>query len=877
MMQNDATALMSPTAIDNPRHHYASHLLMLASGFAGLGYQIVWTQQCALWLGHESAAVLAVVAAFFGGLAIGALLLGQRIEHSHRPVRWYAGCEIVIAAWSLLLALAMTPFGAWLVNVIGVQPSPLRQWTAAFLGTFLLLLPATAAMGATLPAMERLTSKTHDGGRSIAALYASNTFGAVIGVLAIAFWLIPQFGLLRTAGVCVALNIFCCATSLLLFANQSTATQKAHVRDQAALHAALSRLAITGLLGIGYEVLVVRVLSQVAEDTVYTFAMLLAVYLIGSAAGAAAYQRWLVTRSDNSRLGDYLLCALALACLLGTASLWSAEQAKAMALALFGASMSSALLAEALLAVLAFGLPTVVMGAVFSNLSARVSAHGGSFGRALGVNTLGAATAPIIFGVLALPSLGAKTALLLISVGYLLLASPRAWIKPAGWLPAGAALALALWAPPLAFIEIPQGGHVVSYREGVMAAVSVVEDADGVARLRIDNRQQEGSSATMRVDARQALLPLLLHPAPQRALFLGLGTGVTASSAAQHPALQVDAVELLPEVIAASRHFTRIFDDGDNKPNPRLHLIAADARRYVKISDQHYDVIISDNFHPARSGSGSLYTVEHFAAVRERLTSDGVFCQWLPLHQLDLQTLRFIVQSFMRIYPHATAMIASNSLQTPVLGLIGRRGDNRFHVNALQQSLANNALRPQLNAVGIEDEFALFGAFVAGPHALQRFAGNAAANTDDYPIVAYRAPRITYLPDSLPGDRLISLLRQFSIDPRELIETADDASFAQRLQAYWRARDLFIESGRDVHPSHDAHAMLAQVREPLLNVLRISPDFRPAYDPLIMMAAQLATTDTDNARALLKALMHVQTTRSEAENLLHQIDAEPRM
>ena len=31
-------------------------------------------------------------------------------------------------------------------------------------------------------------------------------------------------------------------------------------------------LAATGLLGIGYEVLVVRVLSQVAENTVYTFA-----------------------------------------------------------------------------------------------------------------------------------------------------------------------------------------------------------------------------------------------------------------------------------------------------------------------------------------------------------------------------------------------------------------------------------------------------------------------------------------------------------------------------------------------------------------------------------------------------------------------------
>src|SRR5262245_26219882 len=86
-------------------HRRASLALMLASGFAGLGYQIVWTQQCSLWLGHESAGVLAVVAAFFGGLALGALALGPRIEASRHPIRWYAGCEAIIGLWSLALAI----------------------------------------------------------------------------------------------------------------------------------------------------------------------------------------------------------------------------------------------------------------------------------------------------------------------------------------------------------------------------------------------------------------------------------------------------------------------------------------------------------------------------------------------------------------------------------------------------------------------------------------------------------------------------------------------------------------------------------------------------------------------------------------------------
>src|SRR5512132_745148 len=89
--------------------------LMTASGFAALGYQIVWTQQSALWLGHESAAVLAVVAAFFGGLAVGALVLSPRIDRSLAPARWYAGCEAVIGLWSVALAFLMPSATGWLL------------------------------------------------------------------------------------------------------------------------------------------------------------------------------------------------------------------------------------------------------------------------------------------------------------------------------------------------------------------------------------------------------------------------------------------------------------------------------------------------------------------------------------------------------------------------------------------------------------------------------------------------------------------------------------------------------------------------------------------------------------------------------------------
>ena len=840
---------------------------MLASGFAGLGYQIVWTQQCALWLGHEAAAVLAVVTAFFGGLAVGALALGRLIERSAQPARWYAACELVIALWSLALALWMAPISQAMLDATGAQPTPWWQWTVAFCGTFAMLLPATAAMGATLPAMERVVAQMSRPTRSIdarpiAALYAANTFGAVVGVLAAAFWLVPEFGLLRTAGLCAALNLLCAAITLRFTAAEAMPVLK-NPTTVIASNSLIPTLAATGMLGIGYEVLVVRVLSQVAENTVYTYALLLAVYLIGSALGAAAYQRLRTARQiPDEALRDRLLCMLSAACLLGTGSLWAAEQLKAWVLLGLGASMTSALASEAMLALTAFGLPTLVMGALFSHLSTQARAGGIDFGRCLGANTLGAAVAPLLFGVLLVTALGPKFALLIVAGGYLALLSPRTWRQPIAWLPVSAVLATALWAPPLAFVDLPEGGRVVSYRDGATASVSVVEDAEGVARLRIDNRQQEGSSSSLLADARQALLPLLLHPGPQRALFLGLGTGVTASSAAQEATLQVDAVELLPEVITASAQFAQVV--GNGSVNPRLHLMAADARRYVRSASVHYDLIVSDNFHPARSGSGALYTVEHFRAVRDRLSDSGVFCQWLPLHQLDLNTLRSIVQSFMAVYPNGAAMLATNSLDTPVLGLVARRDAGRFDLQQVRDRLRNHRLPQRLEDFGLADDLALLGSFIAGPQALARFAGDVPLNTDDRPVVAYRAPRLTYAPDSQPRERLLSLLQQLTVEPGEVVDAGADETWSQRLAAYRKARDRFIAVGQGVQPSTDLQQMLSQVREPLLDVLRISPDFRPAYDPLLHMAMALARTDTVGAQQLLSALGQAQPARPEA-------------
>jgi spermidine synthase len=159
--------------------------------------------------------------------------------------------------------------------------------------------------------------------------------------------------------------------------------------------------------------------------------------------------------------------------------------------------------------------------------------------------------------------------------------------------------------------------------------------------------------------------------------------------------------------------------------------------------------------------------------------------------------------------------------------------------------------------LSIGDDLALLGTFTADSRALEHFAGDAPINTDDRPVVAYRAPRLIYTADSWPRDRLLELLGQLDIAPGELIEAAD-SGWSARLSAYWSARDRFIEVGRNVEATADVEQMLAQVREGLLGVLRISPDFRPASDPLRQMAAVLNESDPAAARALLAELARVQ-------------------
>ena len=848
-----ALAEQYPRRIDSS---WALIPIVAASGFAGLGYEIVWTRQLSLALGTEMMAVLGAVAGFFGGLALGAFALDGPIRRARSPRTVYAALEAVIGLWSLINVWLLPIAGRAFAPLLGTEPAPALLWAASFALPTLVLLPATVAMGGTLTALERMVREARGDAHVSAGVYGANTAGAVAGTLMSTFVLIPAFGLSGTLVCLAGVNALCALGTLVMgsASDQKTIPDANEARPRAigGLRLAITLFA-TGLLGIAFEVLVVRLAAQVMQDTVYTFAGLLAAYLVGTAAGGLIWQRAGRQARDGS-LG-WLLAATALACL--TTAFLAPYIAR-----IAETAVEAGIVGELAVAMALFLLPSTAMGALFGLLAQQVRDQRGSLGWAVGINSVGASMAPLLTAQFLIPAFGAWTALIPVALGYLLLLPLRraAFV----WTAAPAIAALVLWVRPTpSLIRVPPGGALLAVREGPMVTASVVDDASGARYLEVNGRFRMGGTSSVRSDYRQAMLPLLLHPAPHRALFLGIGTGATVVGGAQMPGVTVHGVELSREVVDLLPWFANPAAVG---PAPRVTV--ADARRYVAADSDQYDVIVADLFHPALDGSGSLYTVEHFEAVKKRLASRGLFCQWLPLYQLDLPSLRAIVRAFLEVYPEGSAWLNHYSVRTPMLALIGPRDGINLDPDVLDARLREPPVSSVVRPLGFEAPIDLLGQYLGGPRALSAFAGHGSRNTDDYPFVTFDARRNVSALTAPPWSLLLAVTRAVRPDPAELLAAPQRDALGDRLNAYWRARNRFLEAGAALPGDPRGNALIEAASPGLLDALRLSSEFDPAYGPLIGMAKSLMKSDRVAGARLLREINNAAPSRGEARELL---------
>jgi spermidine synthase len=284
-------------------------------------------------------------------------------------------------------------------------------------------------------------------------------------------------------------------------------------------------------------------------------------------------------------------------------------------------------------------------------------------------------------------------------------------------------------------------------------------------------------------------------------------------------------------------------DEYDN----RLRIHVADARRFITRATNGYDVIVADLFHPARDGAGTLYTREHFRAIRDRLAEDGMFCQWLPLHQMDDATLRVITRTFMEVFPNARAYLLHWSIDVPVLGLFGRDRWPQYTDGLVE--LRDAALRSHLRRLGIGASNRILGNFVADAQGLEKFAMNAPVNTDDRQIVTYAAPRFSYRRNATPDELLVTVL---AIQP-----PAND---------YLKARNVYIHG-----LIKESQGQMTQAVENYIESARISDEFTAGYARCITLASLQAKERPEFARALLERLLEAQPREKLARDLLERL------
>ena len=874
-----AVAAVIPSTDWGASRPYWSAKLLYAvfflSGVAGLGYQLVWTRMFAVGLGHEMPSLLAVVAAFFAGLSLGAWLLDGLVSRSSRPGHWYVGLEVLIGIWGFVSILLIEPANTLAAGLIGVEPSPFWHWFVAFSLPLVVLLPATTAMGATLPAMERFVAPAARDRRCVGGLYAANTLGAVVGTLASAFVIMPAVGFRATILILAVVNLLCAAVVIAVAGGMATKSSPAMTNPSAepADPAQRRRIGVTifftGLLGVGYEVLGVRVLAQVLENTVYSFAAVLSIYLLGTTIGAALYQRF-GRRADFSVVLGYLLCGLATFCMAGMLLLSVAKPVYARARKdMFGDSLMGVMASEMVVALMVFAIPTLLMGATFSHLVQAAKREDGGVGEATATNTLGAALAPLIFGVLLMPLVGAMWSLVVLSLGYLLFV-PRAARVWWGFEAVPVLLTLVLLLPGTGLQVITKypDDKVLDYWEGVSATVAVVQNSDGHRSLRVNNRFQMGTTRGATVESVQAQVPLLLHPAPKRALFLGLGSAITFRSAAFHPGLKADGVELVPEVVeAANRHFMPANLPMGYQQDQRVYV--ADARRFVRATTNHYDVIIADLFHPGRDGAGLLYTREHFEAVRERLAPGGVFCQWLPLYQLDDPMIRVIVRTFLEVFPHTRGYLADFEIANPMLGLVATLEPMRYGADWYERCVQDGDYKKILQGLFLPHGVRLLGSIIADTQTLRQYAGDGVINTDDFPLVAFKAPIFTSQMDATSYGRLATLLERCSVNIEEMIVLDGDQEtrdFVGRLTRFIEARDLYL---RGLMAATEGDS--TQAFEHFIRSVRASGEFTLGYAHCLNVAQKNVKGQPQMVRDLLVRLIDARPDRNEAKVLLERL------
>ncbi len=576
-----------------------------------------------------------------------------------------------------------------------------------FTFSIVLLLFPTVLMGGTFPVLAQFIGKEK---RQLAnrgtILYAVNTLGASIGALLAGFFLLSKYGVDTTYYFTIVLvasiGFMAILIDRLFVTNKETPVVKKANKVSKIINKLddinyfeLNILAFSsGLLAISAETIWTKMFAQVLQNSIYSFSAILVVFLFALGIGGLL-SHILVKISSNTK---YVLLILLLlgAISVGLSPYVFNTLTNGLGYLAPSASWLAYLSAVFKLSFLVVFFPTVIFGAVFPFLlktSPFLNQAPGKFvGKLVLFNSIGSTIGPIIVGFILLDAIGIWTTIKVIAVLYGCLALFISFnfnnktIKKWLWIPIiGIIGVVSLANPPIVLLE--KGEKILKTWQSSDGVVSIVE-SDKNIQMRLDNFYVLGDSRSILVEQMQGHIPLLIHPKPKKALFLGMGTGITAGASLSHDVERVVVVELVSNVIPAAKQYfspwvNNLFND------KRVEIIADDARNFLLGSTENFDIIVGDLFTPWHAGTGSLYTVEHFKQAKKHLKKGGLFAQWLPLYQLTPESFEIITKTFATVFPEVTLWRADFSNIKASIALVGQEAESRLRQDVLEKNISN--------------------------------------------------------------------------------------------------------------------------------------------------------------------------------------------
>lgn len=664
-------------------------LLFLAfflSGFCGLLYQTIWLRLAFADFGVITPVVSVIVSVFMLGLGIGSLAGGKFVAFLNKrfnlsPLACYAVCELLIGLGAFAVPQAFA-LGTAFLTTAGESNSFAYLLSSAMVMT-LSILPWCICMGLTIPFVMAYLRELESDRASFSFLYFANVLGAIAGILMTAMVLVELLGFRGTLCAAAVCNFLIASVALLsLYRNKCVNGRKAEddAKDSSARellpepaesgaeksadaallnsgnnNAALGALILfsTGFSSMGMEVVWTRAFNNIMGTEVYSFARLVAAYLLSTAIGSYFYRADLKNSSVKSNA--WLLAVSAVLAFLPVVLNDSR-------FAFFPNVTREILEALALLSIAPI---CALLGYLTPKLIDDVSAGDPVIaGKAYAINIAGSIIGPLLAGYFLLPQFGSKVSLVLLALPFLFLAALFLKQVPKKAAALTCVLALALAAASCFSESYEEGGLLIP---GVVKDLTVRRDhtatviscRNGAEKLLMVN----GTHMTVLTQLAKydAHLPLImLKSAPESALVICFGMGTTFRSLLSWD-INTTAVELVPSVRDAFTYYHG--DAAEVLKNPKGRIVIDDGRRYLNRSKELYDIVTIDPPPPEnRAGSSLLYSTDFYRELKMHLKEGGILQQWLPGNDMVLRNavVRSLLDSFkyVRAFPSMPWTIA---------------------------------------------------------------------------------------------------------------------------------------------------------------------------------------------------------------------------